>query len=224
MPPPVEGNGRVETLIVGGGISGLACARTLHDAGRPFLLVTDRLGGRMYHSADGSMNFGATYINADYRHVSRYVDRGLPFRLSQVCGEAGGRPVTFLHWRNLRSLRPLARLVRRLCHFRLALRAFRKDAERAPHRAIAPHHPLIDRYRRQPAAELIRAIGLGSLQGLGHGPDDAALNHWRPAPINPRHSPVRPGRSPARIGRPRSAPFDAPESHHPGRRRCRSQG
>src|SRR5438045_3470148 len=45
----------------------------------------------------------------------------------------------------------------------LALRAFRKDAESAAHRVIARHHPLIDRYRRQPAAELIREIGLGSL-------------------------------------------------------------
>ncbi len=55
----------IETVIIGGGISGLACARTLHAAGRPFVLVTDRLGGRMHHSEDGTMNFGAVYITAD---------------------------------------------------------------------------------------------------------------------------------------------------------------
>src|SRR5262245_22718813 len=126
-------NDHVETLIVGGGISGLGCARTLHNAGHPFLLVTDRLGGRMYHSADGSMNFGATYVNADYHCTLRYVDRGLPFQLRQVYGHANGRPVQLLHWRNLRSWRPYVRLVTYLRRFRQALLAFRKDSEHVPH-------------------------------------------------------------------------------------------
>jgi glycine/D-amino acid oxidase-like deaminating enzyme len=153
----------VETLVVGGGISGLACARTLHDAGHPFLLVTDRLGGRMFHSADGAMNFGATYVNADYHHVLGYVGRGQPFCLRQVYGHTGERPVSFLHWRNLPSWRPLARLVGCLRQFRLVLRAFRKDSEHTPQYLLPRYHPLIDRYRRQPAAELVHQIGLGSL-------------------------------------------------------------
>jgi glycine/D-amino acid oxidase-like deaminating enzyme len=156
-------NDHVETLIVGGGISGLACARTLHDAGRPFLLVTDRLGGRMYHSPDGSMNFGATYINADYRHVSRFVDAGRPFRLLRAFGEPEGGPALFAHWRTLRFLRPLVRLVLLLLQLRQALHAFRRASEEEPQCALAPHFPLIDRLRRQPAEELIARLGLGAL-------------------------------------------------------------
>jgi len=156
-------NDRVETLIVGGGISGLGCARTLHDAGHPFLLITDRLGGRMYHSADGSMNFGATYVNADYHHVLTYVSCGQPFHLRQVYGHADGRPVLFLHWQNLRSWHPLARLISCLQRFRLALRAFRKDSEHTPQQALSSYHPLIDRYHRQPVAELVQELGLGAL-------------------------------------------------------------
>jgi hypothetical protein len=155
---------RAETLIVGGSISGLACARALCDAGRPFVLVTDRLGGRMYHSADASMNFGATYVNADYRHVLRYVGRGLPLRLCHIHGQhADGRPVPLLSARTLRSWRPLGRLVGRLVEWRRALRAFRREAEHAPQADLAPRHPLLDRYRRQPAAELVRELGLGGL-------------------------------------------------------------
>jgi glycine/D-amino acid oxidase-like deaminating enzyme len=155
-------NDRIETLIVGGGISGLACARTLHNAGRTFLLITDRLGGRLYHSADGSMNFGATYLNADYRHVSRYVGRGLPFRFTAACGHPGRGPTPLLHWRNLGRLRPVTRLVLRLHLLRRDLRAFRKASEDTSQSLLARHFPLIDRYRRQSAAELIAQLDMGS--------------------------------------------------------------
>jgi hypothetical protein len=117
----------------------------------------------MYHAGDGSMNFGATYINADYHHVSRYVGRGLPLRLRQVFGADEGRPVPFLDWRNLRSCRPLLRLSLRLRQLRHALNQFRKDSEDVAQRDLAARHPLIDRYRRQPAEELVREIGLGGL-------------------------------------------------------------
>jgi hypothetical protein len=154
---------RPQTLIIGGGISGLACARALCDAGRPFLLITDRLGGRMYHSADASMNFGATYINADYRHVGRYVGRGLPFRLASACGHPDAGPRPLLHWRNLARAGPLARLALRLCALRAALADFRKAAQDTPQHALAPHFPLLDRLRRQPAAEVVAELRLGAL-------------------------------------------------------------
>jgi glycine/D-amino acid oxidase-like deaminating enzyme len=153
----------IDTLIIGGGISGLACARRLHDAGHPFLLVTDRLGGRMYHSADASINFGATYINEDYRHVSRYVGRGIPFRLREAYCEYDGRLTTLLHWQNLRFARSAARLVLRLRELRRQLRAFRAEAEYTAQRELLARYPLIARYARQPAPELIDELRLRPL-------------------------------------------------------------
>ena len=44
---------KAETIIIGGGISGLACARHLHDANIPFVLIADRLGGRLALSKRG---------------------------------------------------------------------------------------------------------------------------------------------------------------------------
>jgi glycine/D-amino acid oxidase-like deaminating enzyme len=153
----------IDTLIVGGGISGLACARHLHDAGHSFLLVTDRLGGRMYHSADGLINFGATYINEDYRHVSRYVGRGIPFRLREAYCENDGRLTTLLHWKNLRFAGSAARLVLRLRELRRQLRAFRAESEHTAQRDLLAKYPLLARYARQSAPELIDELRLHAL-------------------------------------------------------------
>jgi glycine/D-amino acid oxidase-like deaminating enzyme len=68
--------GRYETVIVGGGIAGLACARRLHDGERSFVLVTEDVGGRIRTSADGTINLGAYYVRGDYDHVNQFVDRG----------------------------------------------------------------------------------------------------------------------------------------------------
>ncbi len=65
-----------ETVIIGGGIAGLACARRLYDSRRPFLLITEDVGGRIRKSADGTVNLGAYYVRSDYSHVNRFVDRG----------------------------------------------------------------------------------------------------------------------------------------------------
>ncbi|MCL1593697.1 MAG: FAD-dependent oxidoreductase, partial [Actinomycetia bacterium] len=73
-----------ETIIVGGGVSGLACARQLHDAGRSFLIVTEDIGGRVRASADGSSNLGAYYVTRDYEHVGKFVDRGRRIRRSEI--------------------------------------------------------------------------------------------------------------------------------------------
>ena len=65
-----------ETIIVGAGIAGLACARRLHDAGRRFLVISENVGGRIQRSRDGAVNLGAYYVRADYTHVNRYVHLG----------------------------------------------------------------------------------------------------------------------------------------------------
>jgi glycine/D-amino acid oxidase-like deaminating enzyme len=73
-----------ETVIIGGGIAGLAAARQLHDNGRSFLLITENVGGRIRQSADGKVNLGAYYVRSDYDHVNRFVDRGRRIKRREV--------------------------------------------------------------------------------------------------------------------------------------------
>ncbi|MCK5030408.1 MAG: NAD(P)/FAD-dependent oxidoreductase, partial [Thermoplasmatales archaeon] len=48
-----------DTVIVGAGISGLACARSLSERGEDFLIVSEDIGGRILTSEDGNENYGA---------------------------------------------------------------------------------------------------------------------------------------------------------------------
>ena len=61
-----------ETIIVGGGISGLACARLLSENGKDFLLISKDIGGRILTSPDGNANLGAFFVCKDYHHFLKF--------------------------------------------------------------------------------------------------------------------------------------------------------
>jgi len=70
-------NDRMEThsvIIIGGGIAGLAAARTLLDAGmKDFCIVAKQVGGRMKCSDDGLVNYGAYFVTRRYRQLWPYL-------------------------------------------------------------------------------------------------------------------------------------------------------
>jgi glycine/D-amino acid oxidase-like deaminating enzyme len=114
---------RVETVIVGGGIAGLACARRLHDEGSSFLLITEDVGGRIRPSADGAVNLGAYYVRSDYNHVEAYVARGRRIKRRDILRGADDGSFT-------RSDLPLLRHLPQTIRFLSAMRAFRRRYER----------------------------------------------------------------------------------------------
>lgn len=68
-----------DTIIIGGGIAGLACAKTLTDNNADFILITTDIGGRIKCSRDGKVNYGAYFIGKDYKHLLPYVKKGKRF-------------------------------------------------------------------------------------------------------------------------------------------------
>lgn len=119
--------GWYETVVVGGGIAGLACARRLHDGGRSFVLITQDVGGRIRTSADGAVNLGAYYVRGDYDHVNQFVDRGRRIKRRQILrGDPNG---TFTRRDVPLLLHPLqaARFVRLMRRFRRHYEAFKQD-------------------------------------------------------------------------------------------------
>lgn len=61
-----------KTIIVGAGIAGLGCARTLYDNHEDFLLISENIGGRILMSKDGKVPYGAYFIANDYKHTQKY--------------------------------------------------------------------------------------------------------------------------------------------------------
>ena len=74
-----------DTIIVGAGISGLACARHLQQFDKDFLVITKDIGGRILISDDGSVNYGAYFVCSDYLNVLKYVKLKSRIKLSDFC-------------------------------------------------------------------------------------------------------------------------------------------
>ncbi|MBN1930768.1 MAG: FAD-dependent oxidoreductase [Desulfobacterales bacterium] len=151
------------TLVIGAGISGLAAARRLFETGQKFTLITDRLGGRMHHSQDGSMNYGAIYLNDDYKNVLQFVGKGQRFKTSQVYAADGSQLKPLLHVSNLRftfSILHLFLLTKRL---QKELNRFRKEAQFIPQDKLLPKFPFIKKMAEFPASVFLKKYGLEKL-------------------------------------------------------------
>jgi len=154
--PPEEA---IETVIVGGGVAGLGCARALYRAGRRFALVSDVLGGRLYAGPSG-LNFGAAYVTSDYRHILGLVDRGPRILMKDCFFRDGHRYLTVFHPSTIWKLPALGRLYRLVLGFRQRVLRMRAQMPRVCQRTLVERDPELARLLRQPASELVREHGL----------------------------------------------------------------
>ncbi len=166
-----------ETVIIGGGISGLACARHLHDAGAPFLLITDQLGGRLALSEDGHY-LGAVMMNNDYVHVKPHAGKAfksVPWRSYIWDGSKGVNSV-------LRMLSPeVFRLGKVFGEFNRAYSRFRSEAPYVCQKTLMERDPLLRKLVSQSAQEFVKEHKIESITGRFLGPVAGAifLGDWR---------------------------------------------
>ncbi|MBI4032833.1 hypothetical protein HY374_03960 [Candidatus Berkelbacteria bacterium] len=121
---------RVETIIVGGGVAGLGCARTLVDAGhKDFLLFTKDVGGRVTHAFGEQENFGAFYARDDYEHIVPFVKKRRRVNFWHAAFFRGWRKRTLHDLRNLPHLLSLIRLALTIFRMQQHYRRFRQQAQ-----------------------------------------------------------------------------------------------
>ena len=160
---------QVETIIVGGGISGLACARRLFHLGQDFRLISDRLGGRMLTSPQGH-NLGAAYVTRDYAHVLPFVENLAPVHIRDIHYWDGERMIGLYNVHNMTRLGKLARFFRLTYRFRRRLAALRKRAPWVCQKALMEADPLLREYTAKPALEFVREHSLERITEVFVGP------------------------------------------------------
>jgi len=169
-----------ETLIIGGGIAGLACARHLKDAGQPFTLVTDTLGGRMQRSAAGDY-LGAAMLNDDHHHMKKYAKKSTikqPSLFQAYMSLDGSKPKLALL-----GASPIG-FVKAVKAFAPFLKAMRRVRENQPHICITElvaSDPLLNHLQQQSAVDFVREHGIEKISDRLLGPAGGAIymSDWR---------------------------------------------
>ncbi|MEE8536669.1 MAG: NAD(P)-binding protein [Acidobacteriota bacterium] len=144
-----------ETVIIGGGIAGLACARRLYDSRRPFLLITENVGGRIRKSADGTVNLGAYYVRSDYSHVNRFVDRGRRIRRRHILRGDQDGSFTRGDLPLLLHLPQAVRFLRLMREFRRHYEVFKRDCLLMSQAQAIRADPLLWELYHEPAPRFI---------------------------------------------------------------------
>jgi len=151
----------VDTIIVGGGVAGLACARTLHDGGyNNFVVISPEWRGSIPEYGPERINFGAYYILSTYTHVAPFVERRRRIPFKSIVWRTDARTYSFFDIRHVPHLIPLVRYVLLLRSFERHHAAMKERAlEVSPSCAIA-EDAFLSRLYKQPASAFIAEYGL----------------------------------------------------------------
>ena len=167
----------VETLIIGGGISGLACARHLQDANIPFTLITDRVGGRLALSERGHY-FGAVIMNNDYVYVKQHAEKSfksVPWKSYIWDGSKGVNSVL-----RILSLETL-RLNKVFAEFNRAFSHYRAEAPYTCQKTLMERDPLLRKLVSKSAEDFVKEQNIEAITEKFLGPVIGAvfLGDWK---------------------------------------------
>jgi len=144
----------VDTIIIGAGISGLACAQRLQEFDKDFLIISKDIGGRILTSEEGTVNYGAFFVCSDYYHVLPFVTLQSRIKLSDFCFHEKGESYQFYEPRLLAYLYQLITIRKLLNRFRKAIRTFRITAETTSQKTVIESDPFLYEVYRKDAVGL----------------------------------------------------------------------
>jgi UDP-galactopyranose mutase len=118
-----------DIIIVGAGISGLACARCLQQCNKDFLIISKDIGGRILTSDDEKVNYGAFFVCSDYHNLLNFVKIKSRIKLNDFCFHDKNKTYVLFEPRLLPFLIQFIKIFKIQFKFRKALRKFRKTSE-----------------------------------------------------------------------------------------------
>jgi hypothetical protein len=145
----------VDTIMIGAGISGLACAKTLQQNDRDFILISKDIGGRIRTSPDGSANYGAFFVCSDYDHVLQHVTIQTRIKLRDFCFHHDTTYVLFEPML-IPYVFQFMKTIRLLHTFRRHFRQFRKTCEQHSQKTAIENDPFLYELYKQNAAEFVK--------------------------------------------------------------------
>jgi uncharacterized protein with NAD-binding domain and iron-sulfur cluster len=118
-----------ETVIVGAGISGLACAKKLSENENDFIIIDDKIGGRILTSKDENTNYGAFFICSDYHNFLKYATIKSRIKLSDFCFHKDNKTYKLYELSLIPYFIQFYKVKKLLYKFRKSLRILRQNSE-----------------------------------------------------------------------------------------------
>lgn len=154
-----------ETIIVGGGMAGMFCSMKLKEAGKPSLLITDVLGGRVLYKKEFKMNFGAVFYFENYHNVRQVLIQSEPPLIKSYkqillhMSETEYYPA--ISFRMIKNLFQLIKFKRFMKKFVKHYEIYKKNCETMQVKDVLKQDPFMERLALQTAQELIDELGIG---------------------------------------------------------------
>ena len=146
----------VNTIIIGAGISGLACAYHLQKHNEDFLVITKNIGGRILTSADGTVNYGAFFVCNDYHHILPFVQLQSRIRLRDFCFHEEKSTYVLFEPKLLLHIIEFIKIIKQLYTFRKNFRTFRKNCLNTTQKKAIQQNPYLHQLYKQNAADFVQ--------------------------------------------------------------------
>ncbi len=156
------------TLIVGGGMAGMFCAMRLKEAGLPFLMLTERLGGRVMYKPEFKMNFGAVFYFDNYHNVRKILAPGprVIKSLSQILfHRSDSDRYTALSFRVFKQCWQLLKFMRFMKTFSTHYETYKKNCESMQVKDALKADPFMEQLFFKTAKQLISELGVAEACG-----------------------------------------------------------
>lgn len=145
-----------KTIIIGGGISGLACAKTLADHNENFLLITKEVGGRMLTSKSLTVDYGASYITTEYKQVLKFLDKGERINLKDICFIQKKGIKNIFSLRNIFNISKMLEIMYLVNDYVLRISNFRERALVKGQKEALREDKVLEHYTKMPALEFVK--------------------------------------------------------------------